>query len=66
MSGEADDGGDPDSQLIDFSFLRVDRDKLLDAVERFKEIGGTSVTVSQPDYVFRSQSRAMERLTLGA
>ncbi len=44
----------------------VDRDKLLDAVERFKEIGGTSVTVSQPDYVFRSQSRAMERLTLGA
>jgi ATP phosphoribosyltransferase len=41
----------------------VERERLLDAVERLREIGGSSVTVSQPDYVFHSQSRAVDRLT---
>ena len=43
----------------------VEREKLQDAVDRFREIGGTSVTVSQPNYVFRSRSDAIERLTSG-
>ena len=43
----------------------VERDRMLPALERFREIGGTSVTVSQPDYVFHSRSDAVERLTKG-
>jgi ATP phosphoribosyltransferase len=41
----------------------VEKDKLLDAVERFRQIGGSSVTVSQPDYVFQPKSDAAKRLT---
>ena len=41
----------------------VEREKLLKAVERFRQIGGGSVTVSQPDYVFHSQGKAVARLT---
>ncbi len=41
----------------------VEKDKLLEAVERFRQIGGSSVTVSQPDYVFHSRSEAASRLT---
>ncbi len=40
----------------------VKKERLLDVVERFRQIGGSSVTVSQPDYVFRSESGAAERL----
>lgn len=43
----------------------VEKDKALSAVERFREIGGSSVTVSQPDYVFHSESKAVARLTDG-
>ena len=41
----------------------VEREKLLAAVESFRRIGGSSVTVSQPDYVFESDSQALSRLT---
>jgi ATP phosphoribosyltransferase len=41
----------------------VEKEKLLGAVERFRKIGGSSVTVSQPDYVFQSESKAVTRLT---
>ena len=41
----------------------VEKDRLMDAVKRFREIGGSSVTVSQPDYVFHSQCKAVRRLT---
>ena len=41
----------------------VAREKLLAAVESFRRIGGSSVTVSQPDYVFQSDSTALSRLT---
>ena len=43
--------------------VMVKRGKLLEAVEGFREIGGTSVTVSQPDYVFQSGSIALSKLT---
>ena len=43
----------------------LEKEKLLDAVERFRQIGGSSVTVSQPDYVFDSQCEAVARLTEG-
>ena len=42
----------------------VEQDKLLEAVERFRKIGGSSVTVSQPDYVFQPESEAVKRLTI--
>ena len=41
----------------------VEREKLLEAVERFRQAGGSSVTVSQPNYVFHSDSKAVARLT---
>ena len=41
----------------------LQRDKLLEAVKRFRQIGGSSVTVTQPDYVFRSTGEAVSRLT---
>ena len=41
----------------------VAKQKLLDAVERFRQIGGSSVSVSRPDYVFHSKSEAVARLT---
>ncbi len=40
----------------------VEKERLLDAVERLRQIGGSSVTVSQPNYVFRSECRAHSRL----
>ena len=41
----------------------VAKDRLMAAVKRFREIGGSSVTVSQPDYVFDSECEAASRLT---
>ena len=41
----------------------VEKDRLMAAVKRFREIGGSSVTVSQPDYVFDSECEAALRLT---
>ena len=41
----------------------VEKGKLLGAVDQFRELGGSSVTVSQPDYVFHSECSAVERLT---
>ncbi|MCX8213246.1 MAG: ATP phosphoribosyltransferase [SAR202 cluster bacterium] len=41
----------------------VEKHKLLGAVDQFRELGGSSVTVSQPDYVFHSECSAVERLT---
>ncbi len=41
----------------------VAKDRLMAAVRRFREIGGSSVTVSQPDYVFDSECEAARRLT---
>ncbi len=36
----------------------VGKERLLDVVEIFRQIGGSSVTVSQPDYIFKSASTA--------
>ena len=44
----------------------AEKERLLDVVERFREIGGSSVTVSQPDYVFRAASVAANRLLQAA
>ena len=41
----------------------VAKGRLMAAVKRFREIGGSSVTVSQPDYVFDSECEAARRLT---
>ena len=41
----------------------VEQTKLLSAVEQLRGIGGTSVSVSQPDYVFHSSCQAHQRLT---
>ena len=41
----------------------VKQGNLLEVVERFRQIGGSSVTVSQPNYVFNSESNAIARLT---
>ena len=41
----------------------VERERLLAAVERLRQIGCSSVTVSQPNYVFRSECKAHARLT---
>ena len=41
----------------------VEKDRLMAAVKRFREIGGSSVTASQPDYVFDSECEAAHRLT---
>ena len=43
----------------------VAKDRLMAAVKRFREIGGSSVTVSQPDYVFDSECEAAGRLVDG-
>ena len=40
----------------------VEKHRLLEAVDRFRQIGGSSVTVFQPDYVFHSESDAVARL----
>ncbi|MCY4527795.1 MAG: ATP phosphoribosyltransferase [Chloroflexi bacterium] len=44
----------------------VEKTRLLDAVNRLREIGGVSVTVTQPSYMFHSKSEAAERLTKGS
>jgi len=44
----------------------VEKRKLLDAVNRFRQIGGTSVTVTQPSYMFHSKSKAAEFITIVA
>ena len=41
----------------------VEKDRLLPAVQRLRQVGGSSVTVSQPNYVFRSECQAHSRLT---
>ncbi|MDP6716085.1 MAG: ATP phosphoribosyltransferase, partial [SAR202 cluster bacterium] len=41
----------------------VEQSRLLAAVEQIRSVGGTSVTVSQPNYVFDSSHKAHERLT---
>ena len=41
----------------------IERGRLLDAVGHLREIGGTSVTVTQPNYVFGSRSSAHAGLT---
>lgn len=41
----------------------VEKDRLLAAVEQLRQIGGSSVTVSQPSYVFKSECQAHTRLT---
>ena len=41
----------------------VEKDRLLDAVERLRKLGGSSVTVSHPSYVFESECKAHTRLT---
>ena len=41
----------------------VEKDKLLGAVEHLRKLGGSSVTVSQPSYVFHSECEAHARLT---
>ncbi len=40
----------------------VEKDKLLAAVERLRQIGSSSVTVSKPNYVFQSECSAHSRL----
>ena len=44
--------------------LRItkEKEKLLNAVTQFKNIGGNSVTVSQPNYVFHAKSDATNML----
>ena len=44
----------------------VEKDRLLEAVGRLRAIGGSSVTVSQPSYVFNSECDAVRRLTQAA
>ena len=41
----------------------VEKERLLPAIEQLREVGGSSVTVSQPNYVFRSECGAHSRLT---
>ena len=41
----------------------VERDKLLAAVDHLRQLGGSSVSVSQPNYVFHSECSAITRLT---
>ena len=41
----------------------VEKARLLEAVDRLRQIGGRSVTVSQPNYVFGSECEAHARLT---
>ena len=41
----------------------VEQDRLLRAVDHFREIGGSSVTVSKPDYVFQSECKSFSNLT---
>lgn len=43
--------------------VMIQRDKLLDSVDRFRSIGSGSVTVTQPSYVFDSSCKAASRLT---
>lgn len=40
----------------------VEERRLLGAVDQLREIGGTSVTVSKPDYVFQSECKSFARL----
>ncbi len=40
----------------------VEKDKLLAVVDRLRNIGGSSITVSQPNYVFHSSCDAHSRL----
>ena len=40
----------------------VERDKLVSAVDQLRRIGGSSVTVSQPTYVFDSDSTGLDRI----
>ena len=41
----------------------VEKERLMDAVEQLRRLGGGSVTVAQPSYVFNSDQKARARLT---
>ena len=41
----------------------IEESRLLAAVHRLREIGGTSVTVSKPDYVFQAECKSFANLT---
>ena len=41
----------------------VEKDRLMDAVDHLRRIGGSSVTVARPDYVFELERDVMSRLT---
>ena len=41
----------------------VEKERLVEAVEHLRQLGGSSVTVSQPHYVFQSVCQAHSRLT---
>ena len=41
----------------------VEKDRLLSAVDLLRQIGGTGITVSHPDYVFQAESKARSLLT---
>ena len=43
--------------------VMIQRDKLLDSVDRFRGIGSGSITITQPNYVFDSRCKAASRLT---
>lgn len=43
--------------------VMIQRDKLLNSIDRFRRIGGSSITVTQPNYVFQSHCKAASRLT---
>ncbi|MBI2872255.1 MAG: ATP phosphoribosyltransferase [Chloroflexi bacterium] len=40
----------------------VDKDRVMDAVDHFRAIGGSTVTVSQVNYIFHSRSQAYDAL----
>ena len=44
----------------------VEESRLMAAVDSLREIGGASVTVSKPDYVFQSECQSYSRLTARA
>ena len=52
-------GGEPTFSVT----VIVEKERLLPAIEQLREVGGSSVTVSQPNYVFRSECGAHSRLT---
>ena len=52
----------PDGERWFAVTIIVEESRLLPAVDRIREIGGSSVTVSKPDYVFQSECQSYNRL----